>query len=57
MALRTAVLQADDILFVPESGRSQFSRFYDEVISRPIIGINAILGTYLNFRLIETVSK
>lgn len=57
MALRTAVLQPDDIIFVPENGRAQVNRFYDDVFSRPMLAVNQVLGTYLNFRLVETVTK
>ena len=57
MALQATLLQADDIVFVPESGRSQFGRFVDDFITRPGAGINQLLGTYLNFRLVQIVSK
>ena len=33
MALRLARLQADDLVFVPENGRSQFARFVDDIIN------------------------
>lgn len=56
-ALRSTSLLADDVIFVPESSRSQISRFFDEVLTRPIVTINSILGTYLNFRLVQEVSQ
>jgi len=55
MALQTALLQPDDIVFVPESGRSQFGRVVDDFLNRPVQGVNALLGTYLNFKLIQIV--
>lgn len=53
LALRLAALQPDDLLFVPESGRGQFARFLDDFIARPLGSVNAILGTWVNFRLSE----
>ena len=46
MTLAALPLQADDILFVPESGRSQVSRFIDDIVLKP-------LNTVLTFRLIQ----
>ena len=46
MALAAIPLQADDILFVPESGRSQVNRFIDDVLLKPA-------QTVLSFRLLE----
>lgn len=53
MALRAVPLQADDMVFVPESGRGQFTRFVDDFVNKPLSGINSLFFTYLNFRLIE----
>ena len=39
-------LQADDIVFVPENGRSQVSRFLDDIVLKP-------LQVFLTFRLIS----
>src|SRR5579864_9003013 len=52
MALRVAPLQPDDLIFVPESGRSQMTRFIDDFVNRPLTGINSLFFTYVNFRLV-----
>jgi protein involved in polysaccharide export with SLBB domain len=56
-ALAQTPLFEDDIVFVPESGRSQLTRFIDDFINRPLQGVNAILGTYVNFKLIKIISR
>jgi polysaccharide biosynthesis/export protein len=56
-ALAQTPLFEDDIVFVPENGRSQVTRFIDDFINRPLQGVNAILGTYVNFKLIRLISK
>jgi protein involved in polysaccharide export with SLBB domain len=45
MNLAALPLQADDIVFVPEGGRSQVTRFLDDIILKP-------LQTILTYRLI-----
>lgn len=57
MSLRGMLLQADDIIFVPESGRSQVSRFLDEIVNRPLQTITGLVGLYVNFRLIEVIAE
>lgn len=57
VALRSATLQPDDIVFVPENGRSQIARFLDDFVNRPLAGLNAIAGTYVNFRLIRLLDR
>jgi polysaccharide biosynthesis/export protein len=57
LSLRTQLLQADDIIFVPESGRSQFARALEDFVTRPLFGINSAVGTYLNFKFVEAVSE
>jgi polysaccharide export outer membrane protein len=57
MTLRGAQLQSDDIVFVPENGRSQVTRFLDDFISRPLVAVNSIVGTVVNFRLIEELAQ
>ena len=47
MNLAGMVLQPDDIVFVPEGGRSQVSRFLDDIVLKP-------LQTVLTFRLINS---
>jgi polysaccharide export outer membrane protein len=56
-ALAVTRLTGDDIIFVPENGRSEVSRFIDDFINRPLQGVNSILGTYVNFRLVQIISR
>jgi protein involved in polysaccharide export with SLBB domain len=56
MALRATPLQPDDVVFIPESGRSQVARFLDDFVTRPLGAIAGALGIYVNFRLIEKLN-
>jgi protein involved in polysaccharide export with SLBB domain len=56
-ALAETRLFPDDIIFVPENGRSELGRFVDDFINRPLQGANSILGTYVNFRLVQLFSR
>lgn len=51
LALRGTLLQADDLVFVPESKRSQFGRAIDDFLNRPLTGLNSVLRTWVNFEL------
>jgi len=57
LALGEVPLQADDIIFVPESRRSQVTRFIDDMINRPLQGVNSMLSIYFNFKLIEAYTR
>ncbi len=57
MALRTIPLQPDDIIFVPENGRSQMARFLDDFINRPLQGVNSLVSTYVDFRLVSVLNR
>lgn len=57
MALRATLLQPDDIVFVPESARSQVERFIDDFINRPATAVNMVVGSYANFKLVEQFTK
>lgn len=57
MTLRSTALQADDIIFVPENGRSQLARFLDDIVNKPLLTINSILGVYVNFKFIDVLSR
>jgi hypothetical protein len=57
MALRTLATRADDLVFVPESGRSQTARLLDDFLYRPLTGISAIFSTYANFRYIQDLNS
>lgn len=48
MVLAALPLQADDIVFVPESGRAQVNRFLDDFVIKP-------LQTILSYKLIASV--
>jgi polysaccharide export outer membrane protein len=56
IGLRTTLLQADDIVFVPESGRSQVARFLDDLVNRPLSTLSGVLGLYVNFRLTSVIA-
>jgi len=57
MALRSTLLQPDDIIFVPETGRSQVSRMLEDFVNRPLVGVTSVLGVYVNFRFIEALTR
>jgi hypothetical protein len=57
IALRGTLLQPDDILFVPENGRSQVNRFIDDFINKPLMAVNSLVGTYVNFKFIQVLNK
>jgi hypothetical protein len=42
---------------VPENGRSQVARFLDDFISRPLVAVNSVVGTFVNFRLVEQLTQ
>jgi len=56
IGLRSTLLQADDIVFVPESGRSQVARFLDDIVNRPLSSLTGIFGLYVNFRLTRLIA-
>lgn len=56
-ALRQTVLQPDDVVFIPESTRSQYTRFLTDFIYQPVSSLNAIIGTYTNFRLVQIFNR
>ena len=57
MALQNVSLLADDLIFVPESDRSQAVRNIQDFISTPMGALNQILTPYFQVRLIEEVSR
>jgi len=57
ISLRATILQPDDILFVPENGRSQVNRFIDDFINKPLTTFNSIIGTYVNFKFIQILNR
>jgi polysaccharide export outer membrane protein len=57
IALRATTLEPDDVIFIPESGRSQFNRFLQDFVFQPLASVNAAIGTYTNFRLVQLFNK
>ncbi|MGH9786942.1 MAG: polysaccharide biosynthesis/export family protein [Terriglobia bacterium] len=57
LAAGSNLLQPDDLVFVPESGRSQFARFLDDFVTRPLSVVGQALGVYANFRLIQVLNN
>jgi polysaccharide export outer membrane protein len=57
MALQTMILQPDDLIVVPANKRSQFARFVDDIVNRPLSGIVTVLSLYVQFRLIHEAFK
>lgn len=55
-ALRTTLLQPDDVVFIAESGRSQMGRLLEDFVNRPLLAMNALVGTYVNYRLAEEIA-
>lgn len=55
MALNAILLQAEDVIFVPESQRSQFTRGVNDFVNTPLSGINQILTPYFQFKLIAVI--
>ncbi len=57
MQMRSFPLEADDIIFVPENGRSQVVRALDDFVSRPLNAVQGVFGLYVNFRLIQAIAQ
>lgn len=55
VALASFPLHADDIIFVPESGRSRVARFLDDFVTRPLLGVSALTSVVVNFRFLEVL--
>ena len=53
MALVGMALQPDDVIFVPESNRSEAIRWLDDFIGRPLGYINLIGNSVFNYRIIR----
>jgi len=54
MAAQSMLLQQDDLIFVPESRRSQFVRFLDDFLNKPLSAAVLLISPYVQYRLIET---
>ena len=57
MALRATLLQADDLIFVPESDRSQFVRGISDFVNTPLRGVNSILNTVRDYEIIKDLTS
>lgn len=57
MALRATPLQADDLVFVPEGGRSQVARFLTDLVITPLQPINFALGIVANYKLVMELNR
>lgn len=57
MALQNMPLQADDLIFVPESKRSQAGRAVQDFVTIPLSALNLMLTPYFQYRIIESVLK
>ena len=55
LAMQNTPLLPEDLVFVPEGGRSQFNRAVQDFVTAPFGAINQILSPYLQYRLIETI--
>ena len=54
LALSSSVLQEDDIIFVPETKRSEAMRFIDDFIARPLSSISALTNVYLSYKVVTS---
>jgi polysaccharide export outer membrane protein len=53
MALAAETLQADDIIFVPENDIAQFGRYVDDLVNKPLSGINSAFTPYFQIKTIQ----
>lgn len=57
MALAAEMLQADDIIFVPENDVAQFGRMVDELVNKPLSGINSAFTPYFQLKTIQLLDQ
>jgi len=55
--LAATPLLPDDILFVPENGRSQVNRMINDFVTQPLLAVDLLIGTYTNFKLVQYIDK
>ena len=55
MGLAAMPVRGGDIVFVPESGRSQLTRFIQDVINTPLTGVNQLFTPYIQYRLVKNL--
>ena len=56
LTLSVTKLQADDVIFVPESRRNEITRFLNDFINRPLTSLNLVISSYADFKLIEQLN-
>ena len=57
MAMAATPLKTNDIVVVPESGRSQFVRFIQDFINTPLTGVNQIISPIFEYQTIRLVAR
>jgi len=57
MALHGILLKADDVIFVPERGRTQVARIINDLLVQPLLPFNLALNIVANFRLVQELNK
>lgn len=57
LAMQNMPLLPEDIIFIPESNRSQFVRAIQDFVNAPLGGLNQVLAPYFQFRLIEELDE
>jgi polysaccharide export outer membrane protein len=57
LTLSLVTLQPDDLIFVPENGRSQFTRAVNDLINTPLSGINSLFAPIINYRLVQVLGQ
>jgi len=55
MSLAAVPVHGGDIVFVPENGRSQLTRFIQDIINTPLVGVNQLFTPYIQFRLLQKI--
>lgn len=57
LAMQNMPLQAEDVIFIPESHRSQFVRAIQDFVNAPLGGLNQVLAPYWQFRLVDELEN
>lgn len=55
MALQNFPLRSGDIVFIPKSDLAQFNLYMRQLITEPLTGVNSVVATYANYRLIQVL--
>ncbi len=57
MALAAEALQPDDIIFAPENDVAQFGRYVDDLVNKPLSGINSAFTPYFQLKTIQLLDQ